>query len=534
MLSAMRLDVWLRSSLLVSASLFSGCRREGGVSPLEVEPSIAQAQAEEQRNQDVELRDLPRDNYALTLERSWATIKANPQAFGPSGEGLLNRLEALFLQEFNDPRPTQPEALVEGIVKCLIDHGLSTPEVRSTAWAFAHSGAFSFADQLRAEARLKHLLSEGVHDDDRTFCEGGQKVGATPHGVLYLSTLGSRDPFGMDLTSLGHVAKERGVFVVQADQTVAPVVLMYLWSGRTGSVPRTLSVTGRIEVVSQTDPTRVVFTRDLSTEYRVTTEPDGAGIFEIPVLVMLSDLKDGEDSLVGRVKYKVTEQQDGAKEELSSFDGEYHLFLKAYQGPGSSKGFGIAECSVDGPIPVPGLLHEIFQSFVRSSLMYSKDFFRQSQLAEKHLQDVQSGLIGKELRRVEMAYHPDKKGPSTLNLPTSGRVVIVLGASWCGPCKNLDPLVQDYREFLRRAGLPDAVLKMSIQDDEALKELVVDPHFNEQFPDGVLLSAQSEQLGAGAIPRYYEIRDGKIIGQGTLDSSILKRWKAEAEARLQN
>jgi hypothetical protein len=90
--------------------------------------------------------------------------------------------------------------------------------------------------------------------------------------------------------------------------------------------------------------------------------------------------------------------------------------------------------------------------------------------------------------------------------------------------------VRDYRDYLTKAGSSDVVFKVSIEDGEGLADLVADPHFNEEFPDGIVSAALKERFAIVAVPYYIIVQDGKIGGHGILDGDVLIRWKANQGA----
>lgn len=535
-LQVTRRDV-LWSSIAVGASLLSGCRDLGVPSQGEPDPAVVKT-LEVNPNKDVSQADLNQSasrspkEYVPVLPNHWKTFKSTPQAFGPSGERLIDRLESLFLREFSNPNPTQPEGLVDGLVECLLAHGLSRQDVKNTVQGMIDAGAFTFADQKRASARLVSMFAEGdvSSPDPRDFISEKTST-SSPHGVFFLEWYGARDPFGSDLEYFEDYLKSEGAFVMQSDQTVAPVIRCVLWTGRDAEGPWTASVSCGVEVVSHSDPDKVYFTSTLSGESRVTETPIAADLFTIPITVPVSDLKTG-DKLSVRLWYHVVEKRDDATEEPATFRGECHLLLEARQGSGSASGFSIEGSSVGGPLPIPALVNPVFISFLRSDINYAKKLYQEEQIRELRKEELLASLIGADLKQLDMAYVPGQEGPSLLNLPKQGKVRLVIGASWCGPCRALDPLVIDYRDFLERSGLPESLLKVSIENDESLQDRMADPHFKVEFPDGVLSEAQQQSLAVDRVPYYFEIEDGKIYSHGVLNSDVLTSWKAGSEALL--
>jgi thiol-disulfide isomerase/thioredoxin len=138
-------------------------------------------------------------------------------------------------------------------------------------------------------------------------------------------------------------------------------------------------------------------------------------------------------------------------------------------------------------------------------------------------------LIGSQLTKLEMAHMPEAKGATSLDIPQTGRAVVIAGASWCGPCRALDPLLKEYMRHLATIGSSTKVFKVSIEDDRAKAGTVSDPLFAKEFPSGVLSAQQQEDLTITVVPWFLIIENGKIIKQGTLSAEDLNRLKDSEE-----
>jgi hypothetical protein len=102
---------------------------------------------------------------------------------------------------------------------------------------------------------------------------------------------------------------------------------------------------------------------------------------------------------------------------------------------------------------------------------------------------------------------------------------VIAGASWCGPCRALDPKVKEYAAYLASSGSGTKVFKVSIEDEKVQGGDVGSAEFEEEFPNGVLTKQQQEDFVIEMVPWFLLIEDGVIVQQGVLSEAKLGEFQ---------
>jgi thiol-disulfide isomerase/thioredoxin len=484
----------------------------------------------------------------------WLQERRFPGCFGAEGRAVAQGLERLTYREFLRAEPTTPIDIVDGMVSCLISAGVSRDDAVATAEASLMRGLASFADlndtlrhtmQLRlgsspkvlagtpppsgaevsSTTQLGHLRAPGSQDSQAA---SGLKSHTSPKlplgrfSTYWLSSL--QDPVELDCYSMReHHSQEDQKFVLDGERFIAPLFKIHIGGDREKIPTRDIEVTGILEVWSRAEPRQLLHSEEFSRkELGIRTK---YGFMVLPAT--LRDIREQpEASFDTCVKFQIMETREGVPP--ASFNSEVWARLDRVQ-EASGKYFGFMVTSL-GPngreLPYPMVAHWNVIGHLEG-ITYYKEPRRAAVLQRDEERQRKEGLIGSELRELEMAYVPEMPNATTINIPQSGRAVVIAGATWCGPCRALNPRVKEYVKHLSEVASSTKVFKVSTEDDKAKSGRASDPQFVEEFPSGVLAKQQKKQLGIDAVPCYLVVENGRITKQGILTKDVIDTLQNE-------
>jgi thiol-disulfide isomerase/thioredoxin len=312
-------------------------------------------------------------------------------------------------------------------------------------------------------------------------------------------------------------------FVLDGKQFIAPLFKIHIGGDREKIPTRDIQVTGTLEIWSRAEPRQLLHSEEFSRkELGIRTKYD---FMVLPAT--LRDIREQpEASFDTCVKFQIMETREGIPP--ASFNSEVWARLDRVQ-EASGKYFGFKVTSL-GPngreLPYPMVAHWNVIGHLKE-IIYYKEPTRAAVLERDEERLRKEGVIGSELKELRMAYVPGMPDATTIDIPERGRAVVIAGASWCGPCRALDPRVKDYTKHLTDMGSPTKVYKVSIEDDKVESGRASDPLFIEEYPSGVLSKQQQKELSMNAVPCYLVIDDGRIIRQGILTKEVLDALQNE-------
>jgi thiol-disulfide isomerase/thioredoxin len=178
----------------------------------------------------------------------------------------------------------------------------------------------------------------------------------------------------------------------------------------------------------------------------------------------------------------------------------------------------------------PILAHGNTYYFYRD-ILYNKSEIQEHLQRQADKKQKSKGLIGSTITKLQMAYSPGFKEPKVLSIPQKGRTVVIAGASWCGPCRALDPKVKEYAAHLASIGSGTKVIKVSIEDEKVEGDHVGSVEFDEEFPSGILAEQQQKDLVIEMVPWFLLIEDGVIVKQGVLSEERIAEFKTLESAQ---
>lgn len=464
----------------------------------------------------------------------------------PTGNGLAlvpsplrEALEAFVDAEFALDRPITPEAFAKGFVAALVAGGLPTEEAIRTAAAFAAQGGayLSFADRRRMTEALSASHPDCPVVDGLAECQGHPGAAVPPGGVvvacndileegmLFWARHARNDPSWLP----------RDAFDEPIECLVSACSFNVGSSGVTGE-DDTLRVRATMELfVEQPGEERRSLTR---TSIAVTEpvaprgDPGFTSVFipnsGIHVPRSAFPLPDGA-RLIVEVRYEAVHHAPGiTAEKRAAIAGTalYQIVPRmAADGDSSDPAAGVARFGVvplgtDGrelarPEVVSERAMDCFWKFVLSGKPSSKEWILKRVDAErKH-----ASLLGRDLVAVPLLRGADGLS-GELALRTDRTHLLLFGATWCGPCHALAPTVKAFVEAIAgRDGAP-VVHRLSIDDEPDSFDAAL-----AAYPSGICTDAFEEDFVVDAVPKYYLVREGKVVEHGVVSEELIGRWR---------
>ncbi|MFM8260954.1 MAG: TlpA family protein disulfide reductase [Pirellula sp.] len=474
----------------------------------------------------------------------WDVVRERPGCLG--SETLERGLEGALYREFLTPGTTQPSLILRGMVSSLTDAGASREDALNTVDTAIALGLFTFEQLQEALLFMEQLRSESLANKSVDSKTASRRVGsregedpssdgeasgsqqqvdsAAPQLPLggycteWLSSGG--DPLNYDCLAFKNVSGPGiKLFMIDGKNFISPLYQFHILRGRQGIdlPPRHISVSGAREIWSPREPGSLISSEEFLVEELVV----GKKFRFIVLPITLASVQNRvEETFISRVSFTIREQVEGLP--LSSFSGESWAKLDPIQMQRGYTGFKVTALGPNGQeLSYPMAAHPRVLGAFGEVIVSKENLQKHSETLREQRQRTNS-LIGSQLTKLEMAHTPEAKGATSLDIPQTGRAVVIAGASWCGPCRALDPLVKDYSEHLAAIGSTTKVYKVSIEDNRVQDGTVSDPLFTEEFPSGVLSSQQQKDLSISSVPRFFIVEDGKIVKQGILSAEELR------------
>ncbi len=473
----------------------------------------------------------------------WTEVRQRPGCLGD--QGLERGLERALYRDFLATGPSQPGRIVQGLVRCLLDAGASSNEALDTVDAAIARGLFTNKDLEGALLATKQLRVHFLHSS--ADVEGSQFstfASRAPHsrpsaeldvssdqtgradqtklpiggiGIGWISSDG--DPFNFDSEAYrGSDIPDYPLVHKDGEHFLAPLCHISVHEGPEGKEgpPRSIRVSGIREIWSETEPNIPISSEKFLVEELVKYRKDSFVFLPVTRNALQGRLA---ESFVTRIAFEIYEEVEG--QPPASYANEVWARLDPVQTQELS-GFKVTALGPQGrKLPYPEVVNPTILS-IHGEVILSKEELQMRTQRARDEREHRESLIGSRLTKLEMAHTPEAKAATSLDIPQTGRAVVIAGASWCGPCRALDPSVKEYMQNVKTVGSTTKVLKVSIEDDRVSAGTVSDPAFTEEFPSGVLSAQQQKDLSINRVPWFFIVEEGKIIKQGTLSAEEVR------------
>ena len=479
------------------------------------------------------------DTSALTdtgrpLERKDYLFDGNGLAGTPSP--IREAIEAFIATEFALERGPYPEQFASGFIEALEQGGLSEEDAVRTVAAFVNLGnCFSFVDRRRITATLAATYPDWPMPDSLVPSEARPEATAPPGGVM----VNCYDVLDPDILFLARRQRKDpawlpgSAFEVPIECNVEAHFFLLESPGVTGEHD-TLRVTGTMELfVERAGEER----RTLTTERLTYTEAVGPGLMtDIPscqIHVPRSAFPLPEDArLLLAVHYDVVHHAPGVPpDKRAAIAGRVLYRVVPRLSANATTGDPVAaverlEVFPLGPdgkeLPCPEILQDFrLQANLLTFVLGGKSIMRQ-RFRERVARDRKvASLLGRDLASVPLLRGADGM-PGELALRADRTHILLFGATWCGPCHERAPSVKALVEAL--AGRDDAPLvhRLSIDDDPDSFDAAL-----AAYPSGICTDAFEEDFVVDAVPKYYLVREGKVVEQGVVSEEGIAAWREQ-------
>ncbi len=465
----------------------------------------------------------------------------------PTGDGLAmvpsplrEALEAFVDAEFALDRPITPEVFATGFVEALVAGGLPTKEAVRTAAAFAaHAEYLAFVDRRRMTEALSAAHPDCPVVDGLAECKGHHGAAVPPGGVvvacndildegmLFWARHDRNDPSWLPrdafdepieclVSACSFNVDSPGV--IGEDDTLRVRSTMELFVEQPGEKRRSLtrtSIAVTEPVAPRGDPgfTSVgIPTSGIHVPRSAFPLPDGARlIVEVryeAVHHAPGITAEKRAAIAGTTQYQIVPRMaaDGDARDPSTGVKRFEVFPLGTDGEDLARPEVVSDRAID-----------CFWKFVLSGKPSTKEWILKRADAErKH-----TSLLGRDLTSVPLIRGADGM-PGELALRADRTHILLFGATWCGPCHERAPSVEKFIEAI--AGRDDAPLvhRLSIDDDPDSFDAAL-----AAYPSGICTEAFEEDFVVDAVPKYYLVREGKVVEQGGVSEEAIAAWREQ-------
>ncbi|MFM7077765.1 MAG: thioredoxin family protein [Planctomycetaceae bacterium] len=445
-------------------------------------------------------------------------------------------IEAFIAAEFALERGPSPEQFASGFIEALEQGGLSEKDAVRTVAAFVNLGnCFSFGDRRTITAALAATYPDWPMPDSLVPSEARPEATLPPGGVM-VSCYDVLDP---DMLFLARRTRKdpdwlpASAFDVPIECNVEAHFFVIDSPGVTGEHD-TLRVTGTMELfVERAGEERRTVTR----EHLTYTEAVGPGLMtDIPscqIHVPRSVFPLPDDArLLLEVRYDVVHHAPGVPpDERAAIAGSVLYRVVPRVSANATTGDHAAaverlEVRPLGPdgeeLPCPEVLQDYrLQTNLLRFVLGGKSGMRE-RFRERVARDGKvASLVGRDLVAVPLIRGPDGM-PGELALGADRPHILLFGATWCGPCHERAPSVKELVEALAgRDGAP-LVHRLSIDDDPDAFDAAL-----AAYPSGICTDDFEEDFVVDAVPKYYLVREGKVVEQGVVSEEGITAWREQ-------
>jgi len=441
-------------------------------------------------------------------------------------------LEAWIAAEFALERPATPETFATGFVDALVAGGLTEEDAVRTVAAFAAIGQpLSFADRRRVRASLAERLPRLPLADSLAAPEKRPDAALPPGGVAvecygtdYPETLSfqryaRKDPSWHPRDAFEHplewTAEVQGFSlgmpgVTGEDDTLRIHARFDLYAvSRTGEREE-------LNGVSLTFTEPVYVPQALGTNFPWTLLHVPKSVLSLPA----------DSRLIIEARYEATHHAPGVKaEDRAAVVGTVRYLVVPRRAPGDAEGaidhFDVVPLGPDDEeLPCPGVISWRTATNLGAFVLDRKPFWQDRLRRQREQERKRLTLVGRDLDAVPLLYGPDGRA-GELALAADRTHLLLLGATWCGPCHALAPAVGELIDALGGRENAPIVHRLSIDDDpDAFASAL------EAYPAGVCTDAFEEDFVVDGVPKYYLVRGGKIVEHGFVDEERIASWRA--------
>ena len=262
---------------------------------------------------------------------------------------------------------------------------------------------------------------------------------------------------------------------------------------------------------------QVLWTRPLSVAFSPMV-PGARHNHDLPL--QGSELLTGEEFVV-KLTYTVLHLASDGTPKSGIFENtQLRSFKPVYSSEQQPLGYLVEPLGLDGhPLRQPSATYAVFDTY-RLALTLQRDGIRELAKKEGEKERRQAALLGASLDRISLA-HSAAGNVDVLRLRQDTPTIITFGATWCGPCRNLAPGVNELSRLLKEQKEQGAeVLKFSIDDDanNYVSELA-------SYPNGVVTPEQWAETGLPGVPAYIVVESGRVTESGILSAAKLAEFK---------
>ena len=464
-----------------------------------------------------EIRDERRvkvEAEALRLPEFWHHMLSVP--LEPE---VRDRIVTMVNREFSRPMRSPASTMVRELNQALRDAGVSAEDAQATMGTFLKNSPFPFSETQAAWNELAAIYPE-VEVLRLEAAAHGQGVGPFPSGnivVAFHSSAGDRVETSNHLWIERRERRDAGWLpnsISEMPVSVEILVDSFVANDVDVKADDILKVEGRLTAIAE-GTSQEMWSREIhhvfhafssdSTSYESAYELELKGADTLTGDAFRVDLELAVTHVSGMGEAK---SRTVFLRQSRSFDPVYDVA----NGEQRAVGYLVQNLDPSGHrLKYPGVTTSNVVDVYRFSLGSGREVIRTQAAQQLEAESRLAGFIGSPLDRINLAYSPTGE-VDVVKLDSEKTAIVVLGASWCGPCQELAPAVKELSKLLNNQGAGGAELfKFSVDEDPTnyAKEL-------ESYPSGIVTPEQWEATGLPGVPAYVVVESGMVKEAGIL------------------